>query len=368
MAPAYFLPVRPNSRRFFHLQVCQQVWFPPPFALFILILSFILPTQAVPGGQPTLRELAQQRRFYIGAAVALPFLDEKDYQETLSHQFNLCVAENAFKMESLRPGRHRFDFSQADKLAAFAQTNHLRLRGHTLVWHSQIPWWLTHGHWTRDEALQIMEEHITTVMQHFKGQVCAWDVVNEALSDQAPWGVRADSFWTKTVGPDYIEKAFEYARRADPKAVLYYNDYGAEGAGPKADAEFRLLKDLKAKNLVDGVGWQSHFESGWKADKGHVANAERIARLGLEISVTELDFQFTLPSTPKKLATQADSYRSMLRFCLSQPNIKAMVLWGFTDKSSWIPLFFKGQGDALIFDRDYKPKPAYDALADEFLH
>jgi len=328
----------------------------------------LLPTHRVLGAQSTLRELAQQRGFYIGAAVAVPFLDDEVYRETLKRQFNICVAENAFKMESLRPSRNQFDFSTADRLAEFAQTNHLSLRGHTLVWHSQNPWWLTRGQWTREEGLRIMEEHITTVMRHFKGKVYAWDVVNEAVSDQAPWGVRADSSWTKTVGADYVEKAFEFARRADPQAVLYYNDYGAEGAGPKADAVFQLLQHLKAKNLVDGVGWQCHFESGWKADKGHAANAGRIAKLGLEISITELDFRFTLPSTPEKLATQAESYRSMLQFCLSQPNIKAMVLWGFTDKSSWIPQFFKGQGDALIFDRDYHPKPAYYALADLLLH
>jgi endo-1,4-beta-xylanase len=324
--------------------------------------------QKVLGAQPTLREMAQARGFYIGAAVAMPFLDDKVYQATLKNQFNICVAENAFKMESLRPSRDRFDFSTADKLAEFAQTNHLRLRGHTLIWHSRNPWWLTQRQWTREEGLRIMEEHITTVMRHFQGKVYAWDVVNEAVSDQAPWGVRPDSIWTKIVGPDYVEKAFEFARRADPQAALYYNDYGAEGAGPKADAVFQLLKKLKSKNLVDGVGWQSHFESGWKADQGHAANAGRLAKLGLEISITELDFRFTLPSTPEKLATQAKSYRSMLRFCLSQPNIKAMVLWGFTDKSSWIPYFFKGQGDALIFDRDYRPKPAYDALTDVLLH
>jgi len=336
--------------------------------LLIASLTLLVATHRVLAAPSTLRELAQQRGFHIGAAVAIPFLADTDYRETLRHQFNICVAENAFKMESLQPYRHQFNFNDADQLAAFAQTNHLRLRGHTLVWHSQMPWWLSHGQWTRDEGLRIMEEHITTVMQHFKGKVYAWDVVNEAVSDQAPWGVRTDNFWGKTVGADYVEKAFEFARRADSQAVLYYNDYGAEGAGPKADAVFQLLKQLKAKNLVDGVGWQSHFESGWKADKGYVANAQRLAQLGLEISITELDFRFTLPSTPEKLATQAESYRSMLRFCLSQPNIKAMVLWGFTDKSSWIPHFFKGQGDALIFDQNYRPKPAYDALADVLLH
>src|ERR1017187_1581781 len=185
-------------------------------------------------GTPTLRELAQQRGFRIGAAVAMPLLDNAVYRQTLSREFNLCVAENAFKMESLRPARDRFDFQQVDRLCAFAQTNRMKLRGHTLVWHQQMPWWLTHGQWTRDEALGIMKDHITTVMQHCKGKVYAWDVVNEAISDQgADHPIRPDSFWTKVVGADYVEKAFEFARAADPEAILYYSDYSNEGMGGK---------------------------------------------------------------------------------------------------------------------------------------
>jgi endo-1,4-beta-xylanase len=317
-------------------------------------------------GTPTLRELAQQRGFRIGAAVAMPLLDNAEYRQTLSREFNLCVAENAFKMESLRPARDRFDFQQVDRLCAFAQTNRMKLRGHTLVWHQQMPWWLSQGHWTRDEALGIMKDHITTVMQHCQGKVYAWDVVNEAISDQGPdHPIRPDSFWTRVVGTDYVEKAFEFARAADPQAILYYNDYSNEGMDSKSEAVFQLVKRLKAKGLVDAVGWQCHLASGWKAGAAQARNAERLAKLGLDISITELDFRITLPVTPKKLQMQAESYRSAMRFCLSQPNIKALVMWGFTDKSSCVPYFFKGAGAALIFDEQYQPKPAYEALREE---
>ena len=335
-------------------------------ALFVAAGLLMNPRAASAAENPPLRELADQRGFRIGAAVAMPLLDDADYRQTLSREFNLCVAENAFKMESLRPARDRFDFRQVDRLCAFAQTNRMKLRGHTLVWHQQMPWWLTHGQWTRDEALSIMKDHITTVMQHCKGKVYAWDVVNEAISDQGPNNpIRPDSFWTKVVGADYVEKAFEFARAADPEAILYYNDYSNEGMDGKSDAVFQLVKRLKAKGLVDAVGWQCHLDSGWKAGAAQAKNAERLAKLGLDISITELDFRITLPATPKKLQTQAESYRSVMRFCLSQPNIKALVMWGFTDKSSWIPIFFKGAGAALIFDEQYKPKPAYEALSEE---
>jgi endo-1,4-beta-xylanase len=332
--------------------------------LVVICASVALAVRSGFGGEPTLRELAQKRGFFIGAAVSIPHLDQADYADTLKREFNICVPENAYKMASLRPSRDTFDFKAADKLADFAQANNIKLRGHALVWHQQIPKWLTDGKWTRDEALAIMKDHITTVLQHFKGKVYAWDVVNEAISDKKPHNIRDDNFWGKTVGADYAEKAFEFARQADPNVVLYYNEYSAEGGGAKSDAVYELVKKLKEKNLVDGVGWQCHFESGWKVNDGFVKNAERLAKLGLEVSITELDLRFKLPSTPEKLATQAESYRSMLKFCLSQPNIKAMLLWGFTDKSSWVPHFFKGSGDALIFDMEYKPKPAYQALAD----
>ena len=313
-----------------------------------------------------LRELAEQRGFRIGAAVAMPLLDNAEYRQTLSREFNLCVAENAFKMESFRPARDRFDFQQVDRLCAFAQTNGMKLRGHTLVWHQQMPGWLSQGHWTRDEALAIMKDHITTVMHHCQGKVYAWDVVNEAISDKGPdHPIRPDSFWTKVVGADYVEKAFEFARAADPQAILYYNDYGNESMDSKSEAVYQLVKRLKAKGLVDAVGWQCHLASGWKAGAAQARNAERLAKLGVDISITELDFRISLPVTPKKLQTQAESYRTIMRFCLSQPNIKALVMWGFTDKSSWVPYFFKGAGAALIFDEQYKPKPAYEALREE---
>jgi endo-1,4-beta-xylanase len=313
-----------------------------------------------------LRELAQRRGFHIGAAVAMPLLDNAEYRETLGREFNLCVAENAFKMGSLRPARDRFDFRQVDRLCAFAQTNQMKLRGHTLVWHQALPGWLSGGQWTREEALSIMKEHITALMHHCKGKVCAWDVVNEAISDQGPdHPVRPDIFWTRVVGPDYVEKAFEFARAADPEAILYYNDYNNEGMGSKSDAVYQLVKRLKGKGLVDGVGWQCHLESSWRAGEAQVRNAERLARLGLEISITELDLRIRLPATPEKLQAQAESYRSVLRFCLSQPSIKALVLWGFTDGASWVPSFFKGAGEALIFDEQFRPKPAYEALREE---
>src|SRR5205085_10228702 len=162
---------------------------------------------------------------------------------------------------------------------------------------------------------------------------------------------------------DYIPMAFEFARAADPAAKLYYNDYEAEDMGRKSNGVYHLLKDLKAAGLpVDGVGWQMHVPNGYQITEANRQNAARLAALGLEMMITELDVRVRVPTTARDLATQATTYNDILVFCLSQPNCKAVLTWGFTDKYSWIPGFYPGLGDSLLFDASYRPKPAYRAL------
>jgi endo-1,4-beta-xylanase len=157
--------------------------------------------------------------------------------------------------------------------------------------------------------------------------------------------------------------AFRFAREADPGALLYYNDYDAEGAGPKSDAVNELVRGLKARGVpIDGVGWQMHVENGFRTSPEHRENARRLAALGLRLSVTELDVRVELPATAADLARQAETYRDVAAFCLAEPAFEALLMWGFTDKYSWIPSFFPGKGAALIFDERYRPKPAYFAL------
>jgi endo-1,4-beta-xylanase len=207
-----------------------------------------------------------------------------------------------------------------------------------------------------------LHDHINTVMGRYKGKILAWDVVNEGVDDSTP-GLRTASFWYQKIGPDYISMAFQFARAADPDAKLYYNDYGAEDMGQKATAVFNLLSALKSAGVpVDGVGWQMHLLNGFRISDANRQNAERLAGLGLDMMVTELDVRGRLPFSAADLQTQATSYGDVIDFCLHQPNCKALVMWGFTDKYSWIPSFFSGMGDALIFDMNYQPKPDYQTL------
>src|SRR6185295_8814256 len=162
--------------------------------------------------------------FFIGAAVAMsPFRNEAEYLGTLRREFNIIVAENAFKWDSVHPARATFNFADTDALVDFAQANNIKVRGHTLVWHNQIPGWLTGGNLTRDEVIEILREHILTLVGRYAGRIAAWDVVNEAVDD-GTGGLRTNSFWYQRIGPDYVKLAFEFARQADPNALLYYND------------------------------------------------------------------------------------------------------------------------------------------------
>jgi endo-1,4-beta-xylanase len=324
----------------------------------ILLRSAVSHAQTLP-----LRASADEQGFFIGAAVAMtPLRNEPIYQETLKREFNILVAENAFKWDALRPSRTTFNFVDSDALVEFAQSNNMRVRGHTLVWHNQLPGWLTAGNFTREEVAEILRDHITTLVGRYKGRVWAWDVVNEAVDD-ATGGLRTNSFWHQRLGPEYIRLAFEIARQADPDARLYYNDYSIEGLNRKSETVYNLLRDLKSEGApVDGVGWQMHQVNGFRVEQQHHTNAQRLAALGLELSITEMDVRITLPTTSGELQQQAEAYADVISFCLTERACKALVMWGFTDKHSWIPGFFSGWGDALIFDMGYQPKPSYFAL------
>ncbi|HVF89376.1 MAG TPA: endo-1,4-beta-xylanase [Blastocatellia bacterium] len=330
--------------------------------VFLALIGFGLSAHAQAADKP-LRVSAQRKGLSIGAAVAAqPLSNEPAYRDTLKREFNMVVAENVFKWEVIHPEKNRYDFRDADALVAFAEANGQAVRGHTLVWHSQLPGWLTGGNFSRDEVITLLRDHINTLMTRYKGRIAAWDVVNEAIDDQTGL-LRTGSFWFQKIGPDYVKLAFQIARDADPEAKLYYNDYSNENLNSKSNGVYALLSSLKGEGVpVDGVGWQMHVENGFRINEQHNVNAMRLFALGLELSITELDVRAALPLSAADLQNQAESYREITRFCLDHSGIKALVLWGFTDKHSWIPGFFPGKGDALIFDASYQPKPAYFAI------
>jgi endo-1,4-beta-xylanase len=314
-------------------------------------------------GEATLGGAAAASGRYFGAALDPDALDERPYRELAATQLTCVTPENAMKWGSVEPLRGEYDWDRADALVAFAKAHGQKVRGHTLVWHSQLPLWLINGAFSPDELRSLMVAHIAAEAGRYRGAIYAWDVVNEPFTDDGDW---RNSIWREAMGPDYVAIALKAARAADPDAKLYVNDYNVESAGPKMRALYGLVASLKRDGVpIDGVGLQSHFVAGrTPADFGAVV--QKFASLGVDVAVTELDLRIRLPADDKALAAQADDYASVVRACRETPRCVGVTTWGITDDRSWVPSFFSGYGAALPFDENHRPKPAVAAIIDGF--
>jgi endo-1,4-beta-xylanase len=324
----------------------------------------------------SLRQAAEADGVLVGTAIRPSQLSEAAYASTLAREFSMVEAEDAMKWWILRPDRATYDFRQGDDVVRFARAHQMKVRGHCLVWGRYNPDWLTQGHFTSRQLSSLLHEHITHVMRHYAGQVFAWDVVNEALDEK---GNVRDSVWYNQpgIGPQegtaYVEQVFRWAHKADPHALLFYNEAEGEGLNRKSDAIFAMVNDFKHRGVpIDGVGLQMHIPA-LDADIAAIAaNIARLTALGLQVHITELDVSLPLNPNgqprPDDLARQAEVYRGIVRVCLNNAGCTAIQTWGFTDKYSWIGSHSHGaRGQALPFDRAYLPKPAYRAVLDELL-
>ena len=273
------------------------------------------------------------------------------------------------KFARVHPERDRYDFRSADLLVSFAGAHGMAVRGHTLVWQRQVPQWLSAGNYSPAELRVILQDHITTVMQHYADRVYAWDVVNEAFNDN---GTMRSTIWYDQpgigyagTGTRYIEQALVWARAAAPRAKLFYNDYGAEVMNRKSDAIYAMAHDFKLHGVpLNGIGFQAHVDLGYDSPEtlsSFAENLQRFASLGLELHITELDIRLR-DGSPASLAAQAKLYAEIARICLQQPACKVLQTWGFTDRYSWIPQYYAQMDWALLWDAEYRKKPAYFGL------
>ena len=324
----------------------------------------------------TLRYYAEKNDKKIGVALCTYKGLDSDRTEA-AKQFNMMVAENEMKMDVLQPSQGQFSYGAADGLVSLAQTNTMAIRGHCLVWHTQQPTWLSSDGkkndkgWTRQQALDIMKNHITKVMQHFKGKVTEWDVVNECLDDDQsiirtkPEGYKLrPTVWQLAIGDDYIDSAFVYARRAVPTAELYLNDYDVEMQGKaKAVAFYNLVKHLQDRQIpLDGVGLQCHFSVG---DVDSVKLEQTIRRFGeanLKCIITELDMGISSTST-KDLEEQARNYRVITDIVLNNDNCPNLVIWGIKDNDSW-----RSASNPLLYTSGLGKKKAWYAVRSALRH
>lgn len=306
----------------------------------------------------------------VGTAVSPAGLHDAPYLALVERHFALVVPEYGMYMSQLRPAPDAWDFTQADAVLTFAADHGLAVRGHALVWGmpldsanpfggwTPIPAWLHEARPDRDAAIALMQDHIETVMRRYGGQVRDWVVVNEALSGK--------TLWDELIGPDYVTLAFRHARRVDPAARLMLNDWGADyrGQGARVEAYYDLVVRLLSEGApIDAVGFQFHLLAGH--DEPTVAditaNLARFRALGLTTHITELDVRIRAPVTPEKLAAQARLYETAFRAAAAGAAAD-IVLWGFTDRYSWIPETFPDHPVGTLMDSALQPWPAFEAV------
>lgn len=333
-------------------------------AAVALLVLIVVAERARQGGDakplpgPPLRELAEKRSMYVGTAVRADELKHNlAYRQLVAAQWGSVTPENEMKWAIVEPERGEFQFTFADEIVDFAEQAGQAVRGHALVFHSQLPGWV--AGLGREEMREATEEHIRRVMGHYRGRVAVWDVVNEALTDHG--GLRRSPFLV-TLGPDYIAQAFRIARRADPKARLHINEVGADAINPKSDRLYALVRSLRARGVpIDGVGFQMHVNLAG-VPPTYVANLRRFAALGVELAITEADVGVKLPASAAELRAQARVYRTIVRGCLSVKACRSLTFWGFTDGRSWISETQPGMGAATLLDEKLRPKPAFRAV------
>jgi endo-1,4-beta-xylanase len=298
----------------------------------------------------------------VGAAVD-PDLLERDeaYAATLLREFNAITPENALKWGPVHPAPHRWHFDPADRLVEFAEAHRLRVHGHALVWHRQLPGWLTAAQ-PRRAVGTALASHVETLVGRYAGRIASWDVVNEAIADNG--GLR-DTCFLRTCGQDYIAEAFRLAHAADPCARLYYNDYGAEERGRKSDAVYARLRRLLDDGVpVHGVGLEMHLRGTRSPEPAAIsASVARFLALGLEVRISEMDVRIRRVLRGDPLALQRLVYRDVIAACAAMPGFAGVTFWGVNDTHSWIHREF-GKDAPLLFDGDYAPKPAYFGARD----
>jgi endo-1,4-beta-xylanase len=312
----------------------------------------------------TLAQTASASGRLIGTALSSAHLSDETYAST-ALEFNYVTPENEMKWERTEPTRGEFSFDAADRILDFAIENGMQVKGHTLVWHSQLPSWVS-AISDPDDLRAAMLNHITTEVQHFRGKVVAWDVVNEAWDPSDPTVLR-DSIFSELLGPSFIDDAFTAARAADPDVKLYYNDYGADGPGTKSDSIYNMVADMKARGIpIDGVGLQMHWRSSSARPNGSdvAANIQRLGELGIDVVISEMDVDLCYGGS---IDDQAAKFHDVVAACLGQPSCKAVTFWGITDKYSWLNYFDTSCADGqtprpLLFDDYYQKKPAYTGV------
>ena len=324
-----------------------------------------------PSSDQPLRVLAKQlrdkgRELYVGCAVPSNFSSSD--QNIVKTEFDIITCENDMKIGTISPSQNQFNYSGGDRIVSFAKQNNMLVHGHAFVWHKYNPGWV-------DGTKYMMESYINAVGNHYKGNVYAWDVVNEAIHRDGSFRINSigssgqdgASVFGQRQGKQYIDDAFIAARKVDPNAKLIYNDYDLIVRDAKFDGVYNMVKDMKSRNIpIDGVGFQVHLGADFTEERARAfgEKMQRLADIGVESYVTEMDVGAP-DSSQNGLNKQADIYRWIMEEVVKQPYCRAFQVWGVRDSQSWRinPDAPEDRAIApLIFNDNGQKKPAYYAI------
>ena len=334
---------------------------------------------------PSLKD-AFKKDFGIGTALNNAQIEERDPKTTafIARQFNMATPENIMKSALIHPKWDTYNFEMGDKLVEFGKKHNIKINGHTLIWHSQLPAFIRGIH-SQDSIRTFFTNHLKTVAGHYEGKVFSWDVVNEALNED---GTLRKSVFLQYLGEDYIKEAFRMAQEASPSAELYYNDYNNEQPAKRAGCIALIRKIQESKVRIDGVGIQGHWHVGKVPLKDIEESINQYAALGLKVMFTELDIE-VLPrnfqgadvgqrmtaneqsnpyptALPDSVQQQlASDYEALFKLFLKHKDkITRVTFWGVNDGDSWLNNWpIRGRTSyPLLFDRSNQPKPAFDKV------
>jgi endo-1,4-beta-xylanase len=338
----------------------------------------------------SLGALAAPINLRIGTAANMNKLNvDAAYTSIVANQFSTVTPENVMKWDSIEPTQGQLNFGPGDQLISFAQQHGQLVRGHTLLWHNQLPSWLTtgvsNGTISNDQLRDILKQHIFAEVGHFKGKIWQWDVANEMFAnswDPHPLadGINGADFWVSHLGEGIIADAFRWAHQADPHALLFYNDFniaGEDGTNAKANAVYAWVKSLQAQGVpINGVGEQGHLDTQYGFSGARMqADLARYASLGVKVAITEADVR-TFVETTDSLQTPTNNlsqfaqpfeFDQELKACLAVSSCISFTIWDVDDADSWVPSTFHGEGYATLYDTNLNPKTAYSTLQQDLI-
>ena len=315
--------------------------------------------------------LRSQANFPVGVAVSPSRLTQPEYATVVAREFNSLTAENMMKPQYIWSGEKNYDFSRADSVISFAQAHDMQVHGHTLVWHNMQPNWLKESIESYDSATleNLLKEYIQTVVKHYQGKVVSWDVVNEAIDPEGK-GMRK-SVYQQKLGNDYVARCHQYAREADPEALLFYNDYDVVSKPEKLKAILAMVDDFQARDIpIDGIGMQMHV--GLDLSLDHFRHAlNEITSRGLKIHLSEVDIRVNAGGNSSELTdslaqAQQEKLKAIVQEFNSLPSESkfAITFWGLRDNESWLTRHTGFQQWPLLFDRNFNKKPMYRGFLD----